>query len=176
MRRKKKLSAVGSAPPLTDTQRTFLAALCDRHYEGMFKYACSLTSPGEAEDIVQELFLLAARKVDVLMAHPCPDGWLAKSLVFLVKNHAEREGVRQKHSAGSLDTDTPISVPDKTGDVDTELSLQEVLTPQDYMLYRMIYYEGCTVKEAAALMGLSPAAIWKRMERLRKKIREEFPY
>lgn len=123
---------------------------------------------------MQELFLLAARRIDKLMESPSPDGWLAKALMFLSKNWRDRQSVRQKYDAGEIENDELIPAPDDTGDVDVELSLQKSLTPQDYDLYRMIYYEGYNMKEAAALLGVSPAAIWKRMERLRKRLRESF--
>lgn len=108
------------------------------------------------------------------MESPSPDGWLAKALVFLSKNWRDRQSVRQKYDAGEIGSDELIPAPDDTGDVDVELSLQKSLTPQDYDLYRMIYYEGYNMKEAAALLGVSSAAIWKRMERLRKRLRECF--
>ena len=175
MRKKKTPPPAGSAsPPLTDRQRRFLSELCDKHYNGLFKYACTLISAQEAEELMQELFLLAARRIDKLMESPSPDGWLAKALVFLSKNWRDHQGVRQKYDAGEIENDALISAPDDTGDVDVELSLQKALSSQDYDLYRMIYYEGYNMKEAAAQLGVSPSAIWKRMERLRKRLREFF--
>ena len=175
MRKKKNAPPAGSAPPpLTARQRQFLAGLCERHYAGLYKYACTLVPAQEAEELTQELFLLAARKIDKLMESPSPDGWLARSLVFLSKNWYDRQSIRQKHDAGPLENDELLPAPDQTGDVDTELSLRASLSPQDYGLYRMIYYEGYTMKEAAERLGVTPEAVWKRMERLRKRLRERF--
>lgn len=175
MRKKKNAPPSDSAlPPLTARQREFLAGLCDRHYAGLFKYACTLIPAQEAEELMQDLFLLAARKIDKLMESPCPDGWLAKALVFLVKNRYDRKLVRQKYDAGPLENNELLPAPDKTEDVDTELSLQTALSPRDYGLYRMIYYEGYTMTEAAERLGVTPEAVWKRMERLRKRLREHY--
>ena len=175
MRKKNSSSSADSAPlTLTSQQRLFLADLCDRHYTGLYKYACTLVSVQEAEDIMQDLFLLAAHKIDALTESPKPDGWLARSLVFLAKNRFDRQLIHKKYIAGPLEENNFISTPDLTGDVDTELSLQSLLSPQDYELYRMIYYEGYTMKDAAAKTGLTPEAVWKRMERLRKRLREHF--
>lgn len=174
MGKKKPARPAPGAPPLTDTQRQFLSDLCDKHYSGLFKYACTLTSAQDAEELMQELFLLAARRIDKLMESPSPDGWLAKALVFLSKNWRDRQSVRQRHDGGSIEDCQYISAPDGAGDVEMELSLQGVLNPQEYKLYRMIYYEGYTMKEAAALLGVSPEAVWKRMERVRKRLRKGF--
>lgn len=175
MAKKKSAPPAGSAlSPLTESQRQFLSELCNKHYNGLFKYACTLTSAQDAEELMQELFLLAARRIDKLMESPKPDGWLAKSLVFLAKNWRARQNIRQKHEAGPIENDTQIPASEETGNVDVELSLQKTLTPQDYDLYRMVYYEGYTMKEAAARLGATPAATWKRMERLRKRLRNHF--
>ena len=162
--------------PLSPEQAAFLSALCREHYAWLYKYARSKLPPDEAEDVVQELFLLASRRIETLMASPSPAGWLARTLRFLALNWREREGVRDRRRALGADADGLASPGDELGDVEIELSVRSALTDEEYGLYYMVYRENCSMTEAAARLGLTPEAVWKRMERIRKRLRREvFP-
>lgn len=158
---------------LTAEQAAFLTDLCQAHYRGLYTYARSLLPPDEAEDLVQDVFVLAAERIEKLMASPCPDGWLAKALRFLAMNWYERKKVRKERDAGPLALETYIPAPDELEDIDVAASVQAILTPEEYGLYYRVYYEGLSMTALAKKLNIPPATLWKRMERIRKRLSDE---
>lgn len=161
------------APSLTAEQTAFLTDLSQAHYHGLYTYARSLLPPDEAEDLVQEVFLLAAERIDRLMESPSPDGWCAKALRFLAMNWYERKKVRKERDAGPLELEAYLPAPDELEDIDVAASVQMILTPEEYGLYYRVYYEGLSMTALAKELNMPPATLWKRMERIRKRLSEE---
>lgn len=164
----------GDMPPMTAKQRAFMADLCQKHYRGFLKYAMTLVPPDEAEDLVQAVFLLAAERIDELTRSPSPDGWLAKALMFKAKNLRARSSTRRKRETEEPEKLAVPSPESDIEDVETAMTLEKTLTPDEYRLCRLVYYDGYTMKEAAERMGVSSAACRKRMERIRHKLRAAF--
>lgn len=162
-----------SSAPLSPEQSAFLSEICRTNYAWLYKYARSKLSPDDAEDLIQELFLLAARKVVSLMDSPSPSGWLAKSLRFLISDWWERESVRNRYHADAVDETFLVSSSHELSDVDLELSVKAALTDEEYKLYYLIYREERPMTDVAKSIGATPAAVWKRMERIRKRLRKE---
>ena len=44
----------------------------------------SIGDPEKAQELVQDVFLVALRQINVLYDHPCPVGWLHKTLSNLL--------------------------------------------------------------------------------------------
>lgn len=171
MKKKKQRQSYCTAS-LTAEQAAFLTELCQAHYRGLYTYARSLLPPDEAEDLVQDVFVLAAERIEKLMASPCPDGWLAKALRFLAMNWYERKKVRKQRDAELPNVEEYVPAPDELDDIDVVASIQAVLSPEEYALYYRVYYEGISMTELAKEMDKPAATLWKRMERIRKRLSE----
>ncbi len=159
---------------LTAEQAAFLTDLCQAHYRGLYTYARSLLPPDEAEDLVQDVFVLAAERIEKLMKSPSPDGWLAKALRFLVINWYERKSVRKQRDVEISELEAYIPAPDELDNIDVMTSVQAVLSPEEYKLYYRVYYEGASMTALAKEMNKAPATIWKKMERIRKHLTKAF--
>ena len=139
----------------------------------LLEYAnASLHNTALAEEAVQQTFEIACRKIDDFMGSPNPDGWLTKTLVFVVRNMESRQRSQRRIIAM-----TDEYRPDLVAAPDRPLPLRMtygslVDTPQ----FRLIYeteVNGRTLAEVARDLGISEAACKKRAERARKFLRKK---
>jgi RNA polymerase sigma factor (sigma-70 family) len=80
------------------SERDRLGDLFDRHHQRLFLLACRLTSDREeARDLVQEVFLRAARHAAGVPADAAHgEAWLVRTLVNLCRDHYRRTAVRAR--------------------------------------------------------------------------------
>ena len=70
---------------MTKTQQELLCLLMDRHSAVMVQFAYRKTGDAAlAEDLVQEAFLTACTKAELLEQHPKPAAWLYDTLNKLI--------------------------------------------------------------------------------------------
>ena len=158
-------------------------ALYLAHVQKLLRYARMQTRSREvAEDLVQDTFHEAYLKFDQLQCRENVGGWLMQTLKNKLLNDRR---ARQREAAmltNCLDDDSQLPAP---GDFVAELSnRQQVLAIQDYVsvhfdeidraLFRMLLVEGHSHKTAAAALGITVWNSQKRIERIRKRIREAF--
>jgi RNA polymerase sigma-70 factor (ECF subfamily) len=128
----------------------------------------------DAEDLIQEVLLLAWRKLDDLPAGRFL-GWLR-----LVTRHKIGDHLRRTNRAGRLfvpSTEEVFSVPDETGrrpDVAYEArelfyKLAPRLSADERQLLRLLLFEASEPAVAQPL-GISSGALRQRILRLRKKL------
>lgn len=144
----------------------------------------SLGYTTDAQDVVQEVFLLASRSKK-LRSHPKPEAWLITTTKLVCCNYmrtqsridrkhekAARAAVRKNihcvHSYVEPSTDN-------TGVSDVMLSLKQTLSPEEYELIKAYCIENRPAAEIAAETGMSEACIRVKIHRLRENIREFFP-
>ena len=166
----------------------WIKALYEANYRTLYRVVCNLLYAGvghteDAQDIIQEVFLLAAWKE--IYSHPKPEAWLiqtAKNLSMNYlranrrKNHAYNHAAKLslvKHPRRSQGYLEP-SVNDH-GASEIHLSLQQELSPEEWELVQRYCIENQSVEEIAASLGLSPNAVYARIFRIRKKIKNFLP-
>jgi len=98
------LTIDGQSTPDTQTRGLAveeLGTLFDRQYRRLYALARRLCHDGdEAQDLVQETFLRAARKLETVprdTAHA--EAWLVRVLVNLSRDRTRRQSVRRRHAA-----------------------------------------------------------------------------
>lgn len=144
--------------------------LYSQYYSEMYYWAKKvLGSDDIAEDLVQETFAVAYRKVDVLVKSPSPKGWLYKTLRHVIGDNYRRRA--RLIETVSLSERTEIATNDA---VNLRLELEGIIGKTDLDILIRVYTEGYTYKEISEMYNISVSAAKKRVQRAKEKLRKEF--
>lgn len=137
----------------------------------LLRLACTrLDSTADAEDAVQEAFLklLTARPVFRDAGHE--KAWLIRTTLHRasdIRRSTERRNV-------PLEAAAQVAAPERGGDL---LSAVRALPETYSAVIHLYYYEGYSIKEIAAMLGLPAPTVGTRLargrERLRQMLKEE---
>ena len=157
--------------------------LCEDYYEKVLRYLYyALGDETAAREVVQEVFLTACAKRELLAQHPNPGGFL-----FLTAKNLAKKARREAFARMAREPLTADGLPPEQADdgaeieraldaaVDTDAWVERVLArldPAKRTLYNLHYVQGVPMKEIAARYGLGEAAVRMRYMRLRREIRE----
>jgi RNA polymerase sigma-70 factor, ECF subfamily len=136
-----------------------LAALFDAHHRRLFSLACRMCRTREdARDCVQETFLRAARRPDLV-----PDvggnqeAWLVRVLINICRDGWRRDAVRQA---------APIEPPEALASHESALIARSVvqraldaLPPRRRAILILYELEGASVAEIARLCGVAAVTV-----------------
>ena len=133
----------------------------------------------EAEDVVQDVFVLAAGKN--LRGEAKPVGWLIVTTENLCRNRYKRyksNAVKEEMLANKLRVDQPArytglaesAQDDEAEAVSLNIALQQELTEEEYRLFNEYYRDGQKVETISDQAGTTPGAIRARLHRLKSKI------
>ena len=161
----------------------WLEELHSAHYATLLRLArnrlySATGSTSEAEDVVQDVFLLAAEK-DIRDV-PNPLGWLMKTTAILCKKRVDRivrEGEKeQRFVRDKLDKSADRTVyAVERQDAETDillwcLLLEQILSQEDWELMRKYCLLGVPIEEIAAEMGVPVNRLKVKIHRIRKKL------
>ena len=158
----------------------WLAELHRKHYDVLLRLARARLRPwsaeADAEDVVQQAFLLAASKN--IRDHEAPLRWLMKTVGYLCMNHtagrsralrnqrlsgvAAREAAEAERHSGAM------------AECEARMTLEQALSAEEWGLLQRYCGQDTPVSVLADEYGLSPAALRVRIHRLRKKLKKEF--
>jgi len=145
--------------------------------EGAVRAAVSrvIRDPHLAEDAVQECYLRAFRRLPGLRDPAAFVGWLLRVARTTALNviRARRRSFVDAIEVSELPA--PAGPPDPfPDDVRRGLARAMVtLAPEDRRLCERYYHGGWAAARIAAEFGLTPAAVRKRLERIRRRLRKE---
>lgn len=140
------------------------------HYLRMLLHNCSMI-----EDVSQEVYLEAYRKLDVLMQHPEPRGFLFrmaryKALHWLrEKNRVEQEEVLCADSVLVLQG----TEEDAYRAAEMLVTVEKLLTKEEFGIFEAHYLQGYTEKEIAIGRQKSHAAVRMSCSRMTRKLRDK---
>ena len=150
---------------LRDSQ--FIDQLFLAHYRSLLKFAVwRLGDAAAADDAVQETFNTACRKVADLRGYPDPLKWLYRTLSNHI-SHLFRERQRAE-TAENMEQHLPPYAPEQSIEEYFPREMSEV----DRRIMLMFYADRYQISEIARELGLSEAAVKKRLERLRKRLKD----
>lgn len=163
-----------------DTHELF-HKLYNNYYAKMLRYATAIFNTrgasdlgdGRAEEAVQEAFAYAWVNQDKLFSSPNPEGWLFKVLYYKVLERIRDENKWTRNIQyieqfwGHQQTDDPYLQADNTDN-----SLQEIISDEDYTLLTKLYIDGSTYLDICKEYHLTKSALGCRIHRIKKKIRE----
>ena len=124
---------------------------------------------GRAEELVQELFYTACKKIDELKASESPEHWLYNALYYKVKE-ALREDRKWVKCLMLLPSKEDIVPPPQIDE------LEELIPEEDYLLLRRFYVEGYTYDELCAELGCKPSCLAMRIHRVKKVFKKNYGY
>lgn len=155
--------------------------MCEIYYEKVFRYVWVATSSKErAEDITQEVFLIAYEKGQTFLKHEKPLAFLYTTARNLV-HESYREN--KKYMAMEIQENTMVSKEEDLAEyifnqqdraVEVEPYAEEIiknLTEDKQKLYRLYYVEHKSMREIAKEYGTNEVTLRMRYVRLRKEIK-----
>jgi RNA polymerase sigma factor (sigma-70 family) len=157
---------------------TAFAALVERHGPMVLRLCRRvLADPHAAEDALQAVFLVLARRAGAIRPGEALAGWL-HGVAYRVARKAQAASRRRQREQPSAD----LAPPDPRPDPLAELTVRELLTALDEEVQRLprayrlpvilCCLEGHTQDEAARLLGWTPGSVRGRLERGRARLRE----
>jgi len=143
-------------------------------YQPVYRYAFRLTgSAADAEDLVQETFLMAYSRSDQLRDEAKAGAWLFGILRGCVGKYFRR---RRPALAGNVQLDLdrlPATLPDEPLDQQQlQAALQEL--PEDFRrVLLMFYFEDLSYLEIAAALDLPIGTVMSRLARAKTHLRQK---
>jgi RNA polymerase sigma factor (sigma-70 family) len=120
-----------------------------------------------AEEAAQNVFTLMAAKADSLARHPCLGAWLHRAAMWQAASMDRNEAVHTRklhelaaamHEGSNLQDSSSRTLPD------LDAALERLPAPDRRVLI-MRFFEECSFREIAKRIGLSEAAVQKRVSR-----------
>lgn len=134
-------------------------------------------NPADAEEVTQETFLVAWRKLPELdLAGDSLLPWLATVCRYQSANRIRRQKRDREHTAGAADESLPATVDVEQQVIDGALAdaiLREVegLGELDRAIFRLCATEGYAYQAAADELGVAHGVVRNRLSRIRTRLR-----
>jgi len=131
--------------------------------------AAKLRDINSADDVVQETYLIAHKKIKELMQSENPRGYLVNILKFVVMHEQRaRSHMNNIHQKITLAYATRNNL-----DYHDEPELFTILKKSEYDLLRLVYIEGYTQKEVAEKLGVKYDTCRKQIQKAKRKLIQE---
>ena len=157
--------------PLGSEEREYLHALCLDQYPALRKYAWNLGFHGDAvEDWLQETFLVAIRRVDVLRKSEDPRPYLIRILRNVIGH--ELRGMRYAARIAEQLREAALSESAEYRDEpDPETLYRGLVSDGELRLLLRFYLEGRSQKELARELGIEVGALHMRLQRAKAHLK-----
>ncbi len=143
-----------------------IETLYAEHFELLYHYAYTvLHDRPSAENLVNDTFLDAIKKAELLLTHENPTGWLMQALKFHIRHYLTAQAKQP--------TILPLDSVQEPPSQESELKdAEESLSEEDRRFYELYYKHGLSHKELSKRFGISVSASQKRLERIREKLKQ----
>ncbi len=151
--------------------------LFDRFHPRIARYLGRLVSHDEVEDLVQQTFYQVARSKSGYDGRASVSTWLMAIATNVVRHHRRTMGRRRKLASALAHAHDDVSQ-DVARDVDSKRKLAAAkaalmaLSPALREAFVLCELEGYSAREAGEILGASESAVWKRVSKARKAIRQ----
>ena len=158
---------------MTTEQDQFFTKIYRERRKPLLMYAESaLGNHAMAEDAVQQAFEIGWRKIEDFQNSPKPEGWIFRSLKFVVNNMKSRLRTERRVIA-ITDEYRPDLVAAPADPLPLRVHFGDLVdTPQFRIVYEMEIQDR-TLAEIAEDLGISESACKKRAERARKYLQKK---
>ena len=152
-----------------------LGALYDRYHRDLHRFVARL-SRGDVDDLVQLAFLEAHRSAPRFRGDSAVKTWLFGIAVNVVRTHHRGEH-RRKHALEVLGVQPVAAGPGAAESIGLEQQRRmvaaavEALSPALREAYVLCVIEEMPGKEAAAVLGIREASLWRRLSDARDALR-----
>jgi RNA polymerase sigma-70 factor (ECF subfamily) len=156
-----------------DCEKSSIQSLVDEHLAAVYRYAYRLTGTvQDAEDLTQQVFLLAQQRLGQLREVERARGWLFAILRNAFLKMAQRTQPVLAASLG-LDLDTFVAASEPVAAVDGR-ALQAAIDelPAEFRLaVVMFYFEDCSYREIAERLDVPIGTVMSRLARAKRHLR-----
>jgi len=152
---------------LINKTEDLISQLFSDYSEKLFRAAkVKLHNYHTAEDVVQDVFVLALEKREMLLIHPYPEGWL---FIVLRKKllHELRACIRSKALQEKLELILSTVQPAEYGSRSDRF---DSISEKEYILLSMIYVDGSPMRTVAEKLGISYETCRRRVQKAKHKI------
>ena len=164
---------------MTAEQMEFYDKLVEKNYPPLYRYAQYwLHDPSAAEVLAFDTLHEAFFQIDTVFSHENPEGWLFQTLKNKIKHHLRTAAHNSRRRVSMEEPDaTETAAAAQAGDEThlTLLAIQELLPPEEYEFLLAVCRDKESYETLAERYGATVWACRKRMERIRRRLREEFP-
>ena len=170
---------------MNEEYKNFIAELYEQNSIVLYNIAYSyIKNDADARDIVEDVFVLALKRVSSLYRHENPGGWLYKVLYYKLKEYYRSKNISISGDAVKILTEDEFDISDIRSESSLEQDVVERISfyrflqtlpvrERKYIIYR--YKAGMKIKDIADKLGISQGAVkqlWHRMKKKLKKIYE----
>lgn len=161
----------GSPASVTPATVITVAQLVAEYHARLYRYAYRLSgSSADAEDLVQQAFLIAQQKLDQLRDAACASGWL-----HTVLRNCYLKGCRRSLGlpVSELDVSTlPAEPPAEPIDGEALQTALGTLDPDFKVVVLMFYFEDKSYREIAEALNIPLGTVMSRLSRAKAHLRE----
>jgi len=157
---------------VSPTRQARFEALFNEHYAAVHRYALRRAEAPLAEEVVNEAFLVAWRRLDEVPEEPLP--WLYGTAKHVLANrrrdaarHARRIGAAAAESGALNAASDPA---ERLAERDAALRAFTGLSEPDREALRLVAWERLSLAEAARAAGVSRPAFAMRVHRARRRL------
>lgn len=162
-------------------QDSFFDALYQSMFNKLLLYAqAGLSDKSKAMDVVQDTFHEAVLKIDSLMTHPNPHGWLMQTTKNKIKEYNRTQTTYIKRCL-SLDSelspalgqeDPEMKALENSGGTPILVRIRKALTPEELFLFERLVFDKASHLEVSKELGIMVWTSQKRFERIKKKLQK----
>lgn len=161
--------------PATQRRRAF-ERLFVQHAPAVHAYARRRAAPADAEEVVADTFLVAWRRLDAVPADADALPWLLavarRTLANRQRGDARRQALRRRLATQSSDPAPPTA--DQQEKPPHLIRALAALPPAERDAITLLAWEGLAADEIAVVLGCSRAAVYLRLSRARRRLRQAF--
>lgn len=151
-----------------DSKTEFYEGLIDAMYDVLFDYArLRVSDASRAQDIVQDVCLIAWEKIDDVAESSNPKGWMMNTLKNRIRKHYERTAFEQRKTEPLTDNMPEAAPPFDSPDIASSFS--SVLNPQEMRIIEL-KLQGYKHREIADTLGIRPGTVDSAVSRIKAKI------
>ena len=152
---------------MTPGQKEIIGQLMRQHAPLMVQLTFRRTGdPQLAEELVQETFLTACKKADIVCSHEKPLAWLYQTLQYLTMKEINRACHRREQSSEELQDIAIADDPPAFHEI-----LPRTLTTEERRILILRFEHRLSHREIAETLGISEAACRKQVSRALQKCR-----
>lgn len=170
------MSAASSTEASETAPPAALRALFEEHYDFAYRSALRLgVTQAAVDDVVQEVFIVAGRKLEAFEGRSSIRTWLFGILMRVA--HTERRGElrRQRRAAVAVEASPTLDEPfERMDTVDTLHRLLALLDEDRRAAFILADVEGMTAVEIAAGLGANVNTIYARIRAARKQLADSY--
>jgi RNA polymerase sigma-70 factor (ECF subfamily) len=150
-----------------------LAALVAEHHRALYAYAFRLSgNQQDAEDLVQQAFLVAQQKGHQIRNAEAARGWLYTVLRnSFLKSCRRQQPELAENLCMDLNGFAHVDAKDHWFDSEHLQNALELLPPQFKVVVLMFYYEDCSYREIADKLELPIGTVMSRLSRAKGYLR-----